>query len=87
MAKENVKNTLGLLYEIAKMTDPNLQKLWNEAKKKRRCTTCANCKRIIIYPGFVLAEEHICAVGLECDTILNNAKDCEQYIEGGTWEE
>lgn len=63
-----------------------LQRLWDENKKKRGCLTCANCKHIRNYPGFVLGEENECTVGLECDTILDSVKNCEQYIEG-TWEE
>ena len=63
-----------------------LQRLWDENKKKRGCLTCANSKHIRNYPGFVLGEEYECIVGLECDTILDSVRNCEQYVEG-TWEE
>jgi hypothetical protein len=54
--------------------------LYNEQKKERGCSTCKHCVRVRDFPSFVTAEECDCSVGLECDTVLFNVKNCPKWI-------
>lgn len=55
--------------------------LHKELAKKRGCSTCAHCRRVINLPGFVTGEECVCDAGLQCDTVLFNVKDCPKWRE------
>lgn len=55
------------------------RKVYDECAKERGCSTCWNCKRVKRFPGFVTAEECICIVGRECDTVMFKVKHCEKY--------
>lgn len=68
--------------EEKKQDELQFQKLWNEAKKKRNCVTCANCIHVRKYPDYVTGEEWDCTAGLKCDTILDSIRNCEKYKEG-----
>ena len=59
------------------------QKIWNDALKKRGCTTCVNCIHVREYPDYVTGEECDCIAGLKCDTVLGTVKNCDQWIERG----
>jgi len=76
------RRTFAPTEEEKKQDEALFKKIFNRAKKKRGCTTCANCVHVISYPGFVLGEECECAVGLKCDTVLGTVKNCEKYKEG-----
>ena len=54
-------------------------------KKEKGCSTCKHCKHVQNYPGFVTAEECECQVGLECDTVLFQIKNCEKWED--SWPE
>lgn len=56
------------------------KKLYDEQKGDRGCSTCKNCKHIHDYPGFVTAEESVCIVGLECDTVSFTVKNCPKWV-------
>ncbi len=58
-----------------------LRIIHRESAKKRGCNSCANCVQVRHYPGFVMAEECECKVGLKCDTVLDRVRNCEKYIE------
>lgn len=47
---------------------------------KRGCGTCKNVKCVSHYPGFVTAEECICTVGLQCDTVLFEVNHCPKWV-------
>lgn len=57
----------------------SFMKLYNEMALERGCVTCANCEHVQDYPGFVTAEECECKVGLRCDTVLHNVKNCKKW--------
>ena len=56
-----------------------MRKIFDEAAKKRGCSTCANCRHVVDYPGFVTGEENECTAGLECDTVYFSVKNCPKY--------
>lgn len=58
-----------------------MKKIFDEAARSRGCSTCANCKHVIDYPGFVTGEENECTAGLECDTVYFTVKNCPKYEE------
>lgn len=55
-------------------------RLYNEFKNEKGCSTCKNCKHVIDYPVFVTAEESVCTVGLECDTVTFKVKNCPKWV-------
>ena len=57
------------------------KKLFDDAAKDKGCSTCANCRHVVDYPGFVTGEENECTVGLECDTVYFTVKNCPKYEE------
>lgn len=61
------------------------QELHAELAKKRGCSTCMHCERVINLPGFVTGEECVCKVGLQCDTVLFTVENCSKWVdrEGG----
>lgn len=56
-----------------------LLELHAKLAKEKNCITCRNCVRVTSLPGFVTGEEYECAVGLECDTVLDTIKNCPKY--------
>ncbi len=56
-----------------------MKRLYKERKKDKGCSTCKNCEHIHNYPGYVTAEESICRVGLECDTVCFTVKNCPKW--------
>lgn len=60
-----------------------VQKIWNDALKKKDCITCVNCIKVREYPAYITGEECDCIAGLECDTIMGIRKNCDQWIERG----
>ena len=58
---------------------PEDERLHAELAKKRGCSTCGHCRRVINLPGFVTGEECVCDAGLQCDTVLFNVKDCPRW--------
>jgi hypothetical protein len=73
------RNKLKCLF-CDKYTDEHYLILYNKFKKEQGCSTCKNCKHIINYPAFVTAEESICTVGLECDTVTFKVKNCPKWV-------
>ena len=55
------------------------KKIAKELEKKKGCSTCGNIRRVHHYPGFVIAEECECDVGLECDTVLFSVENCPYW--------
>ncbi len=51
----------------------------DDAAKDKGCSTCANCRHVVDYPGFVTGEENECTAGLECDTVHFTIKNCPEY--------
>jgi len=78
------RNKLKCLLSCDKYVFEDAKRLYNEQKGNKGCSTCKNCKHVINYPGFVTAEESICTVGLECDTVLFTVKNCPKWA--GTFE-
>lgn len=65
--------------EEAAELNQRMKKIFEEAAKSKGCSTCANKKHVIDYPGFVTGEENECTVGLECDTVFFTVKNCPKY--------
>lgn len=61
----------------------NLLRVHNELVPEHGCSTCDYCKHVIDYPGFVTGEECECEVGLECDTVMFNVKNCPMWKDNG----
>lgn len=59
-------------------------KLYNEQKSDRGCSTCKNCEHKYNYPNYVISEECVCTIGLECDTVYFTVKNCPKWV--GTFE-
>ena len=53
--------------------------IFESLSKREGCETCAHCRRITEYPGFVTGEECECTVGLACDTVLFRVTHCPKY--------
>ena len=58
-----------------------LLKWYSEIKKHRGCATCRHCKHVIVCPDFITCEECECTVGLKCDTVLFQVKNCPKWEE------
>ena len=59
--------------------DARMMRIFEQAAKDKGCSTCANKKHVVDYPGFVTGEENECTVGLECDTVLFRVKNCPKW--------
>ena len=55
------------------------KKLYNEQKADKGCSTCKHCKHMYHYPNYIIAEDCICKVGLECDTVCFSVKNCPKW--------
>lgn len=58
----------------------NTKRLYNEQKSDKGCSTCKYCENVHHYPSYVTAEESICKVGLECDTVCFTVKNCPKWV-------
>lgn len=67
--------------EEAEVLNQRFKKIFEEAAKSKGCSTCANKRHVIDYPGYVTGEENECTAGLECDTVYFTVKNCPQYKE------
>lgn len=74
------KNELRCMLSCDKYTNEHLEKIYNELKDKKGCSTCKNCKHVYLYPPFVTAEECECTVGLKCDTVLFSVENCPKWV-------
>ena len=75
------KNKLRCMLSCDKYANEQCEKIYNEQKHEKGCSTCKNCKRIYHYPDFVTAEECECTVGLKCDTVLFSITNCPNWVE------
>lgn len=73
------KNELRCMF-CDKYANEHLEKIYNELKDEKGCSTCKNCTRIYHYPDFVTAEECVCTAGLECDTVLFSVTNCPRWV-------
>lgn len=70
-----------VFFDVSGKTQAFIEKCHNEQKVYKGCSTCANIKHVRDYPNFVTAEENECTVGLECDTVLFEVKNCPKWKE------
>ena len=54
--------------------------LYNKLKNEKGCSTCKYCKYVRNYPSYITAEESVCTVGLECDTVMFKVKNCSRWV-------
>ena len=79
------RNKLKCLVSCDKYVFENVKRLYDKQKVDKGCSTCKYCEHIYNYPGYVTAEESICRVGLECDTVYFTIKNCPKWV--GNFEE
>ena len=56
-----------------------LMKVYNENKSDKGCDTCKNCEHVRNY-SHTAGEEYECTVGLQCDTVYFEVKNCPKWI-------
>lgn len=76
----NFNRTFNPTFEEQKEYEERYLRLYKEIADKRECSTCANCIQVDSYPGFVIAEECKCRVGLECDTVYFTIRNCPGWV-------
>lgn len=74
------KNRLRCLVSCGKYASEFVKKYYDESKVAKGCSTCKNCERVHKYPSYITAEESVCTVGLECDTVLFTVKNCPKWV-------
>lgn len=77
----NLRSIFNPTPEEAEVLNQRFRKIFEAAAKSKGCSTCANKRHIVDYPGYVTGEENECTVGLECDTVYFTVKNCPQYKE------
>lgn len=74
------KNKLKCLISCDKYALEYAKIPYNMLKENKGCSTCKHCEHTHHYPAYVIAEESICKVGLECDTVLFKVTDCPKWV-------
>lgn len=82
------RNKLKCLFSCDKYVFEDAKRLYDEQKEDRGCSTCKHRLHAYKYPSYVTAEESVCTVGLECDTVNFTVKNCPKWVgkfesEGG----
>lgn len=74
------RNRLNCVFSCDRYASENMKNLYDNLKVNKGCSTCKNCEYVRKYPDYITAEECVCTVGLECDTVLFTVKNCPKWV-------